>query len=278
MPDSTTTTKPSSSVLPGLPKRPLTVRQQLEALQRVQGQAEQRVKLGMQLFKAAEARTSQYQATLAQIKSEQDEFRTRFSQDMARSFEVYDKWLGQIDETLTDALRELESKLDKLRDDWTGKQDRAESLINRSEQMLEQSRDLLRSTQDRLTEQAAAVRQAMTGHEQPDEPVAETSADLVRIDTSSVEEQAVDGDISLDDTAEMEAIEVIPLADDSQLTVAAPPPAELESEPAEADAAHGQEPGTGGSEHFYRDVLAKLQEQQSKEEPPSGSARWSIPS
>ena len=250
MPDSAATTKkPSSSVLPGLPKRPLTARQQLEALQRVQSQAEQRVKLGVQLFKAAEARTSQYQTMLDQIKSEQDDFRTRFSQDMARSFEVYDKWLGQIDETLTDALGELESKLDKLRDDWDGKQDRAESLINRSEQMLEQSRDLLRSTQDKLTEQAAAVREAMAQPVQPDEAVAETSADLVRIDTNSVEDEGVDGDISLDDTAEMEAIEVIPLADDSQLTVAAPPPAELASEPAEADASENQEPSSGGSEH-----------------------------
>lgn len=278
MPDSTATTKPSSTILPGLPKRSLTARQQLEALQRVQGQAEQRVKLGVQLFKAAEARTSQYQAMLDQIKAEQEEFRTEFSQDMARSFQVYDKWLGQIDETLTDALSELESKLDKLGTNWAGKQDRTESLINRSEQMLEQSRDLLRSTQDKLTEQAEAVRRAMAQRVQPDEAVAEMSADLVQIDTSSADDQGVDGDISLDDTAEMEAIEVIPLEDDSQLTVAAPPPAELESEPAEADAPQGQEPNTGGSEHFYRDVLAKLHEQQRKNKPPPETARWSIPS
>ena len=106
------TAKPGSRPLPGLPKDSLSAQQQLDALRCVQNQAEQRVKLGMQLFKAAEARTSQYQAMLDQMKADQEALRTRMSQDMARSFQVYDKWVGQIDKTVTNTLGELEARIE----------------------------------------------------------------------------------------------------------------------------------------------------------------------
>ena len=109
MPPTAATTKSKTRPLPGLPEMSLTPQQQAEALRRIQNQTEQRVKLGVQLFKAAEARVSQHQALLDRIRAEQEQFRARFTQDMVKSFQTYDQWVGQIDETLTDALRELEA-------------------------------------------------------------------------------------------------------------------------------------------------------------------------
>ena len=51
---------------------PMTPSQQLEALRRLQDQAEQRVKLGVELFRAAEAHTTYQDDLLAKIRSQQD--------------------------------------------------------------------------------------------------------------------------------------------------------------------------------------------------------------
>src|SRR5690606_16167554 len=49
--------------------------QELESLRRVQNQAEQRVQLGLRLFKAAEAQVVNYQQLLDRIKNQQHELR-----------------------------------------------------------------------------------------------------------------------------------------------------------------------------------------------------------
>jgi flagellar biosynthesis chaperone FliJ len=129
--------------LPGLPRGPMSPEQQLEALQKVQAQAEQRVKLGVQLFKAAEAHTSQHRAILDEVKAEQSRFRDELTQDVTRSLHAYDQWVGQIDDTISDSIKSLEDKMDKLTSDWAKTQQRIESMMKRSEALLDQSRCLV---------------------------------------------------------------------------------------------------------------------------------------
>ncbi|MEM1211567.1 MAG: hypothetical protein AAGI68_04645 [Planctomycetota bacterium] len=80
--------------------------------------AEQRVKLGLQLFKAAEARLAAQHDTLAQIKAEQANLRESIQHEVAKSLQSYDQWMGRIDESFTTAVRDLTSRLDKLETDF----------------------------------------------------------------------------------------------------------------------------------------------------------------
>ena len=291
---------PKRRTLPGLPTTSLTPQQQLEALRRVQNQAELRVKLGTQLFKAAEARVSQHQVLLDTVRAEQEQFRAKFSEDIVKSLQTYDRWVGQIEETLTDGLHELEAKIDKLQAQWTDKHEHAAALVVRSEALLNQGRDLLRSTQDKLVRQTAAVRQALAQRPAPAaprasvEPVPETKPRVafqdVAIDPALPVDAGRTAAASLDDTAQFDAIpldpaevaeaiafgeptaaDLTPVAqmdqpdDEPTLTVAPPPEAELESAP-EID----QPPAP--SSHLYRDILAQLHEQRSRDESAPGSA------
>jgi len=129
--------------LTSLSRQPLTPQQQIEALKRVQGQAEQRVKLGMQLFKAAEARLSSHTDVLQQIKTLQDRLREQVNDDVAKSLHAYDQWIGQIDESFTNAIRQLEEKVDAVQSNITKSEGRIEEMLMRAEAMLDQSRYLM---------------------------------------------------------------------------------------------------------------------------------------
>ncbi|MEE9212814.1 MAG: hypothetical protein V3U29_09190 [Phycisphaeraceae bacterium] len=131
--------------LPGVPRGPLSPQQQLEALKRVQAQAEQRVKLGLQLFKAAEAHTMHQQNVLQQVRAEQGRLRGQLQHDVARSLQAYDQWVGQIDESFTKAIQALDEKVGKLQSDWRQTQRRIESTMRRSEALLDQARYLVES-------------------------------------------------------------------------------------------------------------------------------------
>lgn len=133
---------PAPEPLP-LPKARLTPDEQLAALQRVQDQAEHRIRLGTQLFKAAEAYTSQHRQLFDQIKSEHETLREQMRDDIARSFRQYDQWIANMDEQLTNSLRQLEDRMAKLQDQWSHTQKRIDDMLRRSEALLDQSRDLL---------------------------------------------------------------------------------------------------------------------------------------
>ena len=136
---------PGKGKLPGLPRGPLSAKQQLEAVQRVQAQAEQRVKLGLQLFKAAEAHTAHQQDVLQQVKAEQARHRSELQEDVTRSLHAYDQWVGQIDESFTRAIEQLNDKVDKLQTQWEQAQKQIESMVRRSEALLDQARYLVKS-------------------------------------------------------------------------------------------------------------------------------------
>ncbi len=134
---------PGMSGLPGFNRQPLTPEQQMQALKRVQAQAEQRVKLGMQLFKAAEARLSSQTDIVQQIKTLQKQLREQVNNDVAKSLHQYDQWIGQIDESFTTAIRKLEEKVDAVQANISKSEARMRDMLDRAEAMLDQSRCLL---------------------------------------------------------------------------------------------------------------------------------------
>ncbi len=139
--------KPIKVALLGSPAGQLTPAQQVAALNRIQSQAEQRVQLGVQLFKAAEAQTARHRELLDGVKSEQATFRAEMEEDVTRSLHAYDAWIGQIDTDLTSSIKELEDKMARLQKEWQGTQSRIEGMVARSERLLSQTRDLMASGQ-----------------------------------------------------------------------------------------------------------------------------------
>ena len=133
----TTNTGPA---LPGLPRVNLTPEQRLDALHRVQAQAEQRVKLGVTLFKAAEAHTSQYRKVLDELKAEQQEFRREIQNDAARTLHGYGQWMGDMEKDVANSLKSLEDRMGKLQSEWSQTQVRIEQMMKRSGAAVEQGR------------------------------------------------------------------------------------------------------------------------------------------
>ena len=134
---SSSASKPSHPPMPrGLPRSALTPEQQLEAIRRTQAQAEQRVKLGVQLFKAAEARVAAQQDLLAEVRREQQGLREQVQQDVAKSLRSYDQWMGRIDESFTHAIDRLNQRVDRLEETVRQQADEAKSLIQRAEALM----------------------------------------------------------------------------------------------------------------------------------------------
>ncbi len=136
---------------------PLTTAQKLEALRRVQAQAEQRVKLGTQLLKAAESHTSQTQTYVEQVRQEQNELREKLEHDVAAALHQYDQWVGTIDESLTRRLQKTEERLDDLDKQWAQAEQRIIRLVKHAELMFSQSRSMLETATTKL-ERLVAVR------------------------------------------------------------------------------------------------------------------------
>lgn len=134
---------PARQSLPGLPRTGLTPQQQLEALARVQNQAEQRVKLGLQLFKAAEAQTNSHREILEAITAEREKFRDELSQDVTRSLHAFDQWIGQMDDTFTQAFLTLGERVDAVEQKLTDSQRHLENMVNQTQKMLDQAMALL---------------------------------------------------------------------------------------------------------------------------------------
>lgn len=131
--------------LPGLPTT-LSPTEQLEALRRVQAQAEKRVKLGTELFRAAETQTTRQQTMIQQIKSEQESLRSELQEEVARSLNAYDQWMVKIDESFTHAMQSFEQKIASLDSHWHRTQEKIESMLNRSQALLDQSSCLLETS------------------------------------------------------------------------------------------------------------------------------------
>ncbi len=174
---------PRSSGLSGLRRQPLTPEQQLQALKRVQAQAEQRVKLGMQLFKAAEARLSNQTDLIQQIKTLQKQLREQVNNDVAQTLHQYDQWIGQIDESFTTAIRKLEEKIDAVQANVTVSEKKMRQMLDRAEALLDQTRCLLEEQslqqKTRTTPSQPTAEPAQDDPPPPDpEPTANADQDL----------------------------------------------------------------------------------------------------
>ena len=140
------------SQLPGLPDGPLSVQQQAQALKRVQAQAEQRVRLGIRLYRAAEAHTARHRSLLDEFQDEQRRLKEELQEDVARSLHAYDQWVGKIDESFTNALKGLEQRIDNLQDEWGRSQEQIDAMMRRSEALLDQSRNMVNSVAEAVVE------------------------------------------------------------------------------------------------------------------------------
>lgn len=134
---------PTRQALPGLPRTGLTPQQQLEALARVQDQAEQRVRLGLQLFKAAEAHTASHQQILDEITAERQTFRDELSKDVTRRLHAFDQWIDQMDDTFTQSFINLEERIDAVEQRLGDQQRHLEKMVSQTQKMLDQATALL---------------------------------------------------------------------------------------------------------------------------------------
>ena len=135
-----------SQLLAKIPCRPLTPEQQLAALQKVQQQADERVKLGRRLFEAAEARLERHQDLLGQIRKEQDKLREQMQGDVASSLQSYDQWMGRIDEDFTRAIDALGDRMDQMEREMAGSRGSMEQMLAQTGELLEQTQRLLAET------------------------------------------------------------------------------------------------------------------------------------
>lgn len=138
----------------------------MAAAQRIARENEQRVELGVKLFRAAEKHTLEQRRLVEQMRQEQDRLKKEVQEDVARTLHAYDQWVGQIDENFTRALQQLETRIDQLQTNWESTQQRIEQMLKRSESVLGESRDLLR--------RGAAAKPTLETH--PQAPVAPAPA------------------------------------------------------------------------------------------------------
>lgn len=132
----------STEPLP-LPPSKLPPEEQVNALNRMQDQAEKRVKLGQQLFIAAEAQAQQYKKLVDEFRDENARLREELHQDLGKSIHTYDKWVGQMDSRFNQSLGDLEDRMSRLQADWERAQHRIEEMLNRSERLLEEGKRLI---------------------------------------------------------------------------------------------------------------------------------------
>ncbi|MBX2851731.1 MAG: hypothetical protein KTR15_08305 [Phycisphaeraceae bacterium] len=155
-----------AELLAKMPRRPLSVEQQAVALEKVQQQATQRVKLGQQLFEAADARLKQHQKILDEINGQQAILREQVQDDVAKSLQTYDQWMGRIDESFTKSIRGLTQRLDQLEERVDGAQNEMQDMLAKAGALLQQTQDLLAETFGDADEIAQAMQtSASTSHD-----------------------------------------------------------------------------------------------------------------
>lgn len=155
-----------AELLAKMPRRPLSVDQQAKALEQVQQQASQRVKLGQQLFEAADARLKQHQQVLDEINDQQKILREQVQDDVAKSLQSYDQWMGRIDESFTKSIRDLNQRLDQLEDTVAGSHNEMQDMLSKAAALMQQTQMLLAESFDDADEIAQAMQaSADTSHD-----------------------------------------------------------------------------------------------------------------
>jgi hypothetical protein len=144
--------------LPGLHRKPLTEAQRLEAVRRLQDQAEHRIKIGLDLFKAAEQHTSQHRKLLKELQEERFELYEKMQQEMTQSFNQYDQWVAQLEANVAASVERLEARIDALEAAWEQSQHRLHQTIERAEAMAAESKQLMQALEQRVVAATKAMR------------------------------------------------------------------------------------------------------------------------
>ena len=162
---------------PQRPLRPkLTPNQQLEALRRIQAQAESRVKLGVQLFKAAETYSTYQNDLLEQVRASLEHVQEQWHQDSVNQVQAYEKCIRQIDDRLVGMNQTLDDHLDKVRQLCSQTQQRVEVLVEQAQGCLGRCMTVagsIRTEVERGLLAALANAKANTPASSPDHPACE---------------------------------------------------------------------------------------------------------
>lgn len=223
-------------ILPGLPHKNLSPEQQLEALRKVQAQAEQRVKLGMQLFKSAEARLAAHADLVSQVRNEQKSLRDKVGQDTTQRLATYDRKLEQMDDRLDAVVKALEGKIDAIAAEWRRTQGDIAHTRQRCEALLEQAQRLLddgRADQPIATHPAPPPAPRPTAS--PAKPAAVTPLEALE---------------EVEPAPELVQDEAPMAEEDAPPPIRMPSPEPVAEQPADAD-----------DEHIYSQILSRLRQQ-----------------
>ena len=133
-------TQKMSPLLPlaGLPRRKLTAAEMQIAAARVKEQTEQRVKLGSKLFSAAESHTVRTQKLINELKADQDKFAKLLRGDVAKTLRSYDRWMGKLDDHLTEEVAKLNHRLGAMEVKWSQAEDRLKKVTTENENLIKQ--------------------------------------------------------------------------------------------------------------------------------------------
>lgn len=157
--------------------------EKLAALRRVQLQAEQRIRLGMQLFKAAEAHVAGQQGIVEDLRQAQEQLREDLHSDVARSFRSYDEWMAEFGGRIADRMEKMESRIEQLQHRWVEIEKRINQMVKRAEALVEQSRCLLETGISNIAKREVAQARQHCAPAVPAVPVAASLSPAVAADS-----------------------------------------------------------------------------------------------
>ena len=132
------------SFLQSLARQPMTSSQQVEAVRRLQSQAEQRVALGQQLLATAEAKLTEWRTREKQVKAVA-------TNAVAQMLQSDDPMLQELlDKRIARALEPIERRLAALEKAWAGDQSKIDQMVGRSKDLMDQSKAMLDQSRQKV--------------------------------------------------------------------------------------------------------------------------------
>lgn len=145
-----------------VPRHDLSPRQQLEALQKAREQAEHRVRLGMQLFKAAESRLNSEESLVERAREERKQFRQQMehtvNSKLTESNDHLHAELEEIRAQLAVRMQQHTEKMLELHEQQDRMRCQIEKLQHRCQEVEQQTRALREQADARQTPQPAAAK------------------------------------------------------------------------------------------------------------------------
>lgn len=256
-----------AELLARMPRRPMTAEQQAVALEKVQQQATQRIKLGQQLFEAADAKLKQHQELLKDIQGQQQILRDQVQEDVAKSLQSYDQWMGKIDESFTDAVRKLNDRIDQLELRVDASRGELESMIEKATALMSQTQGLMAdafesnaSSDDReVSQQIAAEMQQSIPEDAHCDIDALCEPPLIEFEPEPIDTAAV----MYETDADVFEVEIVTPAEPTEISSSDISPVARQaaeaSEPTEFD--EGDLQGSAEEDDVFGEVLRRLRQQ-----------------